>query len=176
MSGRSPSPADQGAVSAQRGEPPDADLLRMHLQGDPDAFCALFSRHEQGLWAVAIRLLGDSGRAAGAIQDAMILAFWKAPDFRSGDTVTTWLYRIVVNVCLDRMRRAPPCASGVDVVAAMRHLVLEQQSALVLVDMIGFSAADASNILGIPASTLLSHCARGRARLLAELTHERQSR
>ena len=175
MSLRSPSPAPEGAASAQRGEPPDADLLRSHRQGDPDAFCALFTRHEQELWAVAIRLLGDSGRAADAIQDAMILAFWTAPDFRSGDAVTTWLYRIVVNVCLDRMRRAPPCAGGADVIAAMRHLVVEQQSALVLVDMLGFSMADASNVLGVSAGTVQICCARGRARLLAELRNLRKS-
>jgi RNA polymerase sigma-70 factor, ECF subfamily len=117
-------------------------------------------------------MLGDAGRAADTIKDAMILAFWGAPRFRSGDAVTTWFYRIVVNVCLDRMRRAPPRGDDRDLIAAMRHLVVEQQSALVLVDMLGFSVAYASSILGVPAGALLDRCARGRVRLRAELTHQ----
>ncbi len=172
---QSPSPAPKHAVSARGGELSDADLLRRHLQGDPDVFGVLFSRHKQELWAVAIRMLGDAGRAADAIKDAMILAFWRAPHFRDGDAVTTWFYRIVVNVCLDRMRRAPPRADDGHVITAMRHLVVEQQSALVLVDMLGFSVAYASNILGVPAGALLDRCARGRVRLVAELTHLQQS-
>lgn len=155
---------------------PDAELLRMHLRGDPDAFGDLFRRHKQGLWAIAIRMLGDPGRAADAIQGAMIVAVWTASGPGSGDDVKTWLYRILVDVCLDRMRRAPPGAGGPDVMAAMRHLVVEQQSALVLVDMLGFPVADASNVLGISAGALQRRCVRGRARLLAELKHLQQSR
>jgi RNA polymerase sigma-70 factor, ECF subfamily len=176
MTCRSPTAEGEGEASAQGGEPTDPDLIRKHLQGDPDAFSALFRRHKQELWAVAIRLLGDVDRAAGAIQDAMILAFWNGPEFGGGNAVTTWLYHIVVNVCLERMRRSPPAASDWDLMAALRQLVVEQQSALVLVDMLGFSVADASTILGVSADTLLSHRARGRARLVAELTHAQQLR
>jgi RNA polymerase sigma-70 factor, ECF subfamily len=165
----SPSTAPEGEVSARTGEPTDADLLCRHLQGEPDAFSSLFRRHKQELWAVTIRLLGDAGLAAEAIQDAMILAFWNGPEFGGGDAITTWLYRIVVSVCVDRMRRCPPPAGDGDVMAALRHLAVEQQSALVLVDMLGFSIADAAAILGVSADTLLSRCARGRARLLTEL-------
>jgi RNA polymerase sigma-70 factor, ECF subfamily len=171
----SPSAALQGAFSAQGGEPTDAELLRGHLQGDPDAFSALFRRHKQELWAVAIRLLGDVGRAAEAIGDAMVLAFWRPPDFGSGEDITIWLYRIVVNVCLDWMRRSPPPASDGDVLAALRHLAVEQQAALVLIDMLGFSLPDASRMLGVSAGTLFSWRARGRVHLLSELTHAEQS-
>jgi RNA polymerase sigma-70 factor, ECF subfamily len=167
-----------GVEQEARNDLPDADLLGMHLQGDPDAFGALFRRHRQGLWAIAIRMLGDVERAADAIQGAMIAAVWtaSASDPHSGDDVKTWLYRILVNMCLDRMRRATPDASSLDEMAAMRHLVVEQQSALVLVDMLGFSVADASHLLGVSERTLRSRCARGRARLLAALTHVQQSR
>lgn len=176
MTRRSPAAECEGEASAQGGEPTDPDLIRKHLQGDPDAFSALFRRHKQELWAVAIRLLGDVDRAAEAIQDAMILAFWKGPDFGGGDAVTTWLYRIVVNVCLERMRRSPAAARDWDLMAALRQLAVEQQSALVLVDMLGFSVADASMILGVSADTLVSRRANGRARLVTELTHAQQSR
>jgi RNA polymerase sigma-70 factor, ECF subfamily len=176
VSRRSPSAAPLGAVSARGGEPTDADLLRRHRRGDPEAFSALFRRHKQELWDVAIRLVGDVDRAAEAIQDAMILAFWKAPDFDSADAVTTWLYRIVVNVCLDRMWCSPPRTSDGDVMAALRHLVIEEQSALVLVDMLGFSVADAAAILEVSSDTLLSRRARGRVQLVTELTQAQRSR
>jgi len=168
----------QGVEQEAGKDRPDAELLRMHLRGDPDAFSALFRRHKQGLWAIAIRMLGDADRAADAIQGAMIVAVWtaSASEPRSEDDVKAWLHRILVDVCLDRMRRGEPAASRLDVMAAMRHLVVEQQSALVLVDMLGFSVADASNLLGVSAGTLQSRCARGRARLVAELQHVRQSR
>jgi RNA polymerase sigma-70 factor, ECF subfamily len=169
VSRRSRSPASRCEVSARVARLPDAELLRRHLQGDPGAFCALFSRHKQGLWAIAIRMLGDAGHAADAVHDAMIRAFWKASEFHGCDAAATWLSRIVVQVCLDRMRRGAPCANGCDVMKAMRHLVIEQQSALVLVDMLGFSVADASRMLGVSECTLLCRCARGRACLLAEL-------
>jgi len=169
VSRRSPSPAPQCEVSALPAGLPDVELLRRHLEGDPGAFCALFGRHKQGLWAIAIRMLGDAGRAADAVHDAMIRAFWKASEFRGCGAAATWLSRIVVQVCLDRMRRGAPCANGCDVTTAMRQLVIEQQSALVLVDMLGFSVADASSMLGVSECTLLCHCARGRACLLAQL-------
>jgi RNA polymerase sigma-70 factor, ECF subfamily len=177
VTGRSPTAECEGEASGQGGEPPDPALIRKHLQGDPDAFSALFRRHKQELWAVAIRLLGDVDRAAEAIQDAMIQAFWKGPEFGSGaDAVTTWLYRALVNACLERMRRFPAPGCDGDLTAALRQLAIEQQSALVLVDMLGFPVADASMILGISADDLLSRRHRGRAQLVAELTHLQQSR
>jgi RNA polymerase sigma-70 factor (ECF subfamily) len=186
MSGGSPCPVRQRAVRAvsARGvendhgnDRPDAELLRMHLGGDPAAFGALFRRHQQVLWAIAIRMLGDAGRAADAIQGAMTVAVWTAPasDRRGADDVKTWLCRLLVDECIDRMRQAAPDATGPDAMAAMRHLAVEQQSALVLVDMLGFPVAEASNVLGISAGTLLRRCARGRARLLAALTLVQQS-
>lgn len=174
MSRRSASAAPQGPVSARGGEPADADLLGVHLQGDPDAFCTLFRRHKEDLWAVAIRMLGDAGGAAGAIQEAMVQAFRKEPESVGGYAVTTWLCRVVVSACLGRMRRSPPASDG-HVMAALRRLVVEQQAALVLIDMLSFSVADASTILGVSADTLVSRCDRGRAQLVAELRHDQQS-
>src|SRR5580692_81794 len=83
----------------------DRDLLRLHVQGDSEAFGLLFVRHRERLWAVALRTLGDQEEAADALQDAMISAFRRAADFRGESAVTTWLHRIVVNACLDRLRR-----------------------------------------------------------------------
>ena len=151
---------------------------------------------------MAIRTLSDPEDAADALQDAMISAFRRAGTFRGDSAVTTWLHRIVVNACLDRMRRrtARPEVSGGDeqlldaiaagsansdpaagsdvsleVMAALRHLPHDQQVALVLVDMLDYPVADAAEVLGVAEGTVKSRCARGRARLLPRLEHLRQS-
>jgi RNA polymerase sigma-70 factor, ECF subfamily len=84
----------------------DAALLRAHVGGDREAFGELVRRHRDRLWAVALRTLGDREEAADAVQDALISAYRSADRFRGDAAVTTWLHRIVVNACLDRMRAA----------------------------------------------------------------------
>jgi RNA polymerase sigma-70 factor, ECF subfamily len=171
------------------------------VNGDTEAFGALFTKHKDRLWAVAVRTLGDGEEAADALQDAMISAFRQASGFRGDSAVTTWLHRIVVNACLDRLRRraARPAVTGLDervmdvlapgalpggdegastdtaldVMAALRTLPPDQRAALVLVDMLGYPVADAAEVLGISAGTVKSRCARGRARLLPRLAHLR---
>ncbi len=83
----------------------DHELIRVHGEGDPDAFGVLFTRHRDRLWAVALRTTGNPEDAADALQEAMISAFRRAEDFRGDAQVTTWLHRIVVNASLDRLRR-----------------------------------------------------------------------
>lgn len=84
----------------------DAELLRAHVDGDADAFGALFARHRDRLWAVALRTMGNPEDAADGLQDGMIAAFRRAGSFRGEAAVTTWLHRVVVNACLDRLRAA----------------------------------------------------------------------
>jgi RNA polymerase sigma-70 factor (ECF subfamily) len=83
----------------------DRALLRAHVAGDPEAFGRLFTRHRDRLWAVALRTTGDPEEAADALQDALVAAFRRADGYRGDAAVTTWLHRIVVNACLDRLRR-----------------------------------------------------------------------
>jgi RNA polymerase sigma-70 factor, ECF subfamily len=98
-----PGPGRGGPVAA--GDPSDAELLRLHLAGDQEAFGALFLRHKERLWAVALRIVCDPDDAADALQEAMISAFRRADNFRGDSAVTTWLHRIVVNASLDLLRR-----------------------------------------------------------------------
>lgn len=195
-----------GSASADRllpselSQQSDAELLRLHVAGDRYAFGELFARHRDRLWAVAIRTLHDPEDAADALQEAMISAFRRAGSFRGDSAVTTWLHRIVVNACLDRMRRRaarPEVAGGderlldtmarttgadpahgsevaVEVMTALRQLPHDQQVALVLVDMLEYPVAEAAQLLGVAQGTVKSRCARGRARLLPRLAHLRQ--
>jgi RNA polymerase sigma-70 factor (ECF subfamily) len=100
------------AVSDLRGLPPypgartDADLLAAHVAGDPHAFGELFGRHRDRLWAVALRTMGNPDDAADGLQDGMVAAYRRAASFRGEAQVTTWLHRVVVNACLDRIRAA----------------------------------------------------------------------
>jgi RNA polymerase sigma-70 factor, ECF subfamily len=178
----------------------DHDLLRAHVAGDPDAFGELFTRHRDRLWAVALRTTGNPEDAADGLQDGMVAAFRRAGSFRGEAAVTTWLHRVVVNACLDRLRAARVRAADslpddlddtagrgalvsaapeaddpaervlVDerrtaVLAALASLPAEQRAALVLVDMEGWSVAEAAEVLGCAAGTVKSRCSRGRARL-----------
>lgn len=181
------SPAPQASID-------DRELLAAHVRGDPDAFAHLVSRHRDRLWAVAVRTLGDHEDAADALQDALISALRNAAGFRGDAAVTTWLHRIVVNACLDRIRRrktrptvplgthdvaAPSDATGqVDtrlaVRAALASLPAEQREALILVDLEDLAVADAAHLLGVPIGTVKSRCSRGRtalAQLLAGTLH-----
>jgi RNA polymerase sigma-70 factor, ECF subfamily len=196
------SSASQRNAPVQEEGPSDAELLRRHVSGDPDAFGELFGRHRDRFWAVAVRTVGDPEEAADAVQDAMIAAFRRADSFRGDSAVTTWLHRIVVNAALDRMRRraARPTAASqdedtldalatggqsladpsecsdtaLDVRAALQQLGPEQQAALVLVDMLGYPVADAAQVLGVSEGTVKSRAARGRARLRPRLAHLRR--
>lgn len=181
------------------GDPPDLpsdlDLIRRHVDGDPDAFGELVRRHRDRLWAVALRTLGDREEAADAVQDAMVSALRGASGFRGDSAVTTWLHRVVVNACLDRVRRraarptsplpdpesGPPTSAdaiaardqALDVQAALATLPAEQRAALVLVDVQGYPVDEAARILGVAPGTVKSRCARGRARMLPLVAHLR---
>ncbi|MFD8543575.1 RNA polymerase sigma factor SigM [Streptomyces sp. NPDC059649] len=187
--------------SDEASTPTDADLLALHVKGDPDAFGEIVRRHRDRLWAVALRTLGDREEAADAVQDALVSAYRAAHTFRGQSAVTTWLHRITVNACLDRARktasrRTAPVAETErleqllepeesaaipaerqdlhrELLRALRTLPEEQRAVLVLVDMQGYPVAEAAAILDIPTGTVKSRCARGRARLLPLVTHLR---
>lgn len=171
----------------------DHDLLKRHATGgDKDAFGELFRRHRERLWAVALRTLSDPEEAADAVQDAMINAYRAAARFRGDSAVTTWLHRIVVNACLDRVRRKqarpaipmsdqlpesvapgsdPADRAGVLAVRdALRQLSFDQRAVVVYIDMLGYPVADVAAILEIPQGTVKSRASRARSQLAALLT------
>jgi RNA polymerase sigma-70 factor (ECF subfamily) len=166
----------------------DLELLRAHAAGDAGAFEEIVRRHRDRLWAVALRTMREPEEAADALQDALISAYRAAGSFRGDSAVTTWLHRIVVNACLDRIRRrqvrstVPLPEEGPGEVADVRdrvaerdtamvieaalgQLPAEQRAAIVLVDIEGYSVADTAAMLNVAEGTVKSRCARGRARL-----------
>jgi RNA polymerase sigma-70 factor (ECF subfamily) len=93
-------------MRADLADADDQELLRAHVDGDPDAFGVLVHRHRDRLWAVALRTMGNREDAADGLQDGLVAAYRRAGSFRGDAAVTTWLHRVVVNACLDRLRAA----------------------------------------------------------------------
>ena len=179
-------------IPATAGEPDDRALLQAHVDGDPHAFGVLVHRHRDRLWGVALRTLGDREEAADALQDGLISAFRNAAGYRGDAAVTTWLHRIVVNACLDRVRRRQARRSvplgerdlpyrrdehalvdtRLDVNAALATLPQAQRAALILVDMEDVPVAEVAQLLGVAEGTIKSRCSRGRT-ALAHLLRDR---
>jgi RNA polymerase sigma-70 factor (ECF subfamily) len=175
--------------------PTDAELLAAHRVGDPGAFGVLAGRHSRELWGLALRTLGDPDDAADAVQEALVSAYRRAATFRGEASVRTWLRRIVVNACIDRIRHervrrtvpwperdlaarkpdpAVELATRLAVDEALAMLPIGQRLAVVLVDVQGYPVAEAAAILQVPTGTVKSRCARGRARLAVLLGYLRE--
>jgi len=164
----------------------DAELLAAHVAGDRYAFDELFHRHKRQLHRLAQLTSRSPEDAEDALQDAMLSAHRGAGAFRHDAAVRSWLHRIVVNACLDRLRRAkahptsplqdiypvpdrtPQVETAILVHRALMRLPVEQRAAVVAVDMHGYSIADTARLLGVAEGTVKSRCSRARARL-AEL-------
>jgi RNA polymerase sigma-70 factor (ECF subfamily) len=184
--------AEQGSSGDDEDDPA---LLARFLDGDSEAFAAIVHRYRDRLWAVALRTTGNPEDAADALQDGLISAMRHAASFRGDARLSTWLHRIVVNACLDRLRRtaARPTVPLPDddrvpasprdlyeesdttseVYAALATLPVEQRAAIVLVDIEGYPVEEVAAILDVPTGTVKSRCARGRARLMPMLGHLR---
>ncbi|MBN4927494.1 RNA polymerase sigma factor SigM [Hoyosella rhizosphaerae] len=172
----------------------DSELIAAHVSGDTQAFSELVRRHQRYLWRVAKRTCYSAEDAADALQEALLSAHRMAESFRADAAVRSWLHRIVVNACLDRMRRnrvratvplEPAVADHVavfedaiemndvafDVEEALRLLPEDQRQAIVAVDIEGYSVTDAAELLGVPTGTIKSRCSRGRLKLAKNLQH-----
>ena len=168
----------------------DAELLVAHVAGDRYAFEELFYRHHRQLYRLAQITSCNPDDAADALQEAMLRAHRNAPKFRHDASVSSWLYRIVVNACLDRLRRnkthaaipladdvyhfgdpTPRVDTALVVERALLRLPVEQRVVVVAVDMQGYSIAETARLLGVPEGTVKSRCSRARAKLATTLEY-----
>jgi RNA polymerase sigma-70 factor, ECF subfamily len=168
---------------------PDGDtddaLATRAAGGDRRALETLLERHVDRIHAVCRRVLGDREDALDATQEAMIAVARGIGHFDGRSAFTTWLYRVATNAALDEGRRkarrpqpvdlppeAPADASPEDVVgarldvdAALRDLPEDFRVAVVLRDLCDLDYAEIAEVLGVPAGTVRSRIARGRAAL-----------
>lgn len=174
----------------------DETLLVLYANGDPEAARLLTSRLAPRVLGYATRLLSDRAEAEDVTQEAM-LRLWKvAPDWRRGEAqVSTWLYRVVTNLCTDlrrgRHRRpgvglddAPEVASGgISAVASMIEadrmaalnaalsaLPERQRQAVVLRHIEGLSNPEIGSVMGLGVEAVESLTARGKRALAAILS------
>jgi len=88
----------------QSANTPEKTLIQAAQRGDLEAFNLLILRYQNLLFGIALRLLNDEDAAADAVQEALISAFRRFDTFR-GDSLRSWLARVVVNACYDEMRK-----------------------------------------------------------------------
>jgi RNA polymerase sigma-70 factor, ECF subfamily len=182
--GKAPSPATTG---------PDtliADVAAAR-QGDHGAFSRLVGVYDERLRVLAFRLLGSRQAMDDVLQDAYLAAYRGLRRFRGEADIGTWLYRIVYNECLQRLRRDPPPepaaaevlerfpAGGLDIVdevalrdqlsRALADLPPTQRAAVLLVHREGLSYGDAAEVLGVPVGTVASRVAAARTALAVPL-------
>ncbi len=168
----------------------DAELLARVAKGDHEAFTDIMRTHENRVFSVSLRIMGDREKALDATQETFLTAFRKAHQFQGKAAVGTWLYRIAVNTCYDQLRKQkrrpaeplpdhldPADQSALDAVEAaglrpglreaLDSLPPEFRAAVVLSDVEGMSLPETAEVLGVPVGTVKSRVFRGR-RLLAK--------
>ncbi|HJR88268.1 MAG TPA: sigma-70 family RNA polymerase sigma factor [Acidimicrobiia bacterium] len=170
----------------------DAVLIERVVGGDHDAFTALMRRHQDRIFSVCLRMMGNRAAALDATQETFLTLYRKAGQYRAGAAVGTWLYRIAINTCYDHLRRErrrpsepmPDYLDPVDptatdpftsvelaapIAAALANLSVDFRSVVVLSDIEGFSLPEVAERLDLPIGTVKSRLFRARRQLAAEL-------
>jgi RNA polymerase sigma-70 factor (ECF subfamily) len=147
--------------------------------------------HEDRIFSVCLRILGNRESALDATQDTFLTVFRKAAQFQGRSALGTWIYRIAVNTCYDQIRRGqrrpvdslpdhidPADQSAEDhiesaavrpeIERALALLPVEFRNAVILSDLEGLSLPEVAEVLGVPVGTVKSRVFRGR-RQLAQL-------
>jgi len=167
---------------------PDEDLVRRVGQGDPAAIQAMVARKLPRMLALAQRMLGDAAEAEDVAQDAMLRAWKQAPRWTPGQAkFDTWLHRVALNLCYDRLRRrrevttaTPPDQAdtgpapdrgllaadvGARVDAALTRLPDRQREAIVLCHYQELTNIEAAALMAVSVEALESLLSRGRRAL-----------
>lgn len=179
----------------------DDALLVLYARGDADAARVLTGRHLGRVYGFAARLLGDRAEAEDVAQEAMLRMWRMAGDWRAGEAqLSSWLYRVTVNLCTDRQRKAQrrrtealeegaePADPAQGVVegllqreradalqAALADLPERQRQAVVLRHIEGLSNPEIAAILEVGVEAVESLTARGKRALTAALADRRSA-
>lgn len=187
---------------AQPSPNSETALLERSRRGDTQAFDRLVQEHYVLAYNTAYRLLGSADRAEDAILESFTRAYRSLDRFRGEASFSTWLYRIVTNVCLDQLRGAARVPDSLDQSAegerprevpdesdnparsvlqrrrqqvvhqALQRLSSPHRLVLVLYDLNGFSYEEVGRVLDVPVGTVKSRLNRARHALRQELVED----
>lgn len=172
---------------------PDVETVRRAQAGDRDAIASIVSSQQRYVYSIAMSMMRNPSDAADLTQDAFIRLMRSIGTFRGETKFTTWLYRLVVNLSLDRLRRsgqatirldddpeldlatsdqmvdAPSVAERREVASVVRRAVEQlpegQRLALTLHYFEDMRYEDIADVMGVPLNTVKSHIRRGKERL-----------
>ncbi|MGB7860484.1 MAG: sigma-70 family RNA polymerase sigma factor [Acidimicrobiia bacterium] len=174
----------------------EAELIYRAQQGDRAAFAALVRAHQNEVYTLARRLVGDPHLASDVTQEALIRAWRALPRFRGDAQLSTWLHRITVNTAWTQKKRAKryagpsiedygdlPAPIDVDdpefageilelrgrLRRALDRLPHGQRQVVILKDVYGWSHADIAESMGISVTAAKVRLHRARARLAKDL-------
>jgi RNA polymerase sigma-70 factor (ECF subfamily) len=175
--------------STPPGEDRDAELLRLIARGDPLAAREMVARKLPRQLALATRMLGDASEAEDVAQESLLRLWRQAPSWKQGTArFDTWLHRVALNLCHDRLRRTRRVAVTEDVperadgeplpdavlvaegeservALALQALPLRQREAIVLQYYQELSNGEAAMVMEVSVEALESLLVRARRRL-----------
>ena len=172
----------------------DLELVERIRRGDASAFEALYHTHAARLYNLASRMTTQRADADDLLQDIFLIAYRKISSFRGESSLSTWLYRLAMNHCLDVLRSrqtrmgqqtdsldepdAMPVASPVPVIGSVGRIDLERaiaalppacRAAFLLHDVEGFGHHEVGAMLGVAEGTSKSQVHKARLRMRAFL-------
>jgi len=173
----------------------ERELVQACQRGERDAFRALFEQYRNKVYSIALRFSGDQAAAMDIAQDTFVKLFSSIRDFRGDAGFETWIYRLVVNSCMDHRRRAwrilpladhfqqtlrDPVDSLTDLLrserggqvrAAVERLSPDLRMVIVLRYTEGLSYEQIADVLGCSEGTVASRLNRAHKRLEQRLSH-----
>ena len=167
---------DQGLATAD-----DEQLVAACAEGQPEAFRELLTRYRRSAVALAYQMLGNVEDAEDIGQEAFVRVFLAIPQFRGQAAFSTWLYRIVTNLCLGSKRRSRPSVEwdavaepkagesvsrsvteGLLATQVLAEMPPELRAILVLREQQGLTYREIADALGLPLGTVRSRLSKAR--------------
>ena len=169
---------------------PHPEVVRAAQSGDLESFAELVRAYQADVWRLARHLLRDPAAADDVAQDTFVRAYRFLSRYRGDSKFSTWLFSIARNCALDEIRRSgrnrkvaervgaqpseptPQPIRRLEIREALQELPVELREPVVVIDMLGASYKEASEVLGTPVGTVKSRVHRAREQLAQLLSTE----